>query len=68
MHDLFSLRHFLLEGRIVSCEPAITVRRLHQEEPLPVPRAQSANNFFGQDDTERVAEFAGFEFYHVVTI
>src|SRR5260370_555398 len=63
-HDFFRLRHFLLERRIVRREPVIAVPRLDQKKPLPVVGLQAVDHFFRQNDAQRVAELADFEFNH----
>ena len=63
-NNIFRLRHFLFKGRIVRGELVATVRRFDQEQGLSIFRVQAVDHLFGQNDTERVADFADLEFDH----
>ena len=53
-NDVLSLRHFLFEGRIARGEPVAAIRRLDQEQGLPVFRVQAVDHLLGQNDDPRV--------------
>src|ERR1700704_1904813 len=63
-NDVLSLRHLFLESGVVRGEPVATVRSFDQEQQFAVASMQTVDRFLGQDNTERVSEFADLKFDH----
>ena|SRR2546423_1230576 len=61
-HDFFSFLHLLLEGGIIRREAVITLCGFNEKEFLSISRLQTADNFFGQNDSERISKFSYLEF------
>lgn len=62
VHDLFGLRQLLSKGRIVGRQLVTAVWPFVQVQRFPVLRTKAIDDLLGQDDAERVAKFADFEF------
>lgn len=60
-HDVLCLGHFLRELGIVRREAVFSIGFLDQKQWFSIAGLQALDHFLGQDDTERVAEFADLE-------
>src|SRR5436309_574619 len=62
--DVLRLRHLLFKLRIVGCEPVAAVRAFDQKQPLALPCVEAVNDFFRQDNPQRIPDPADLQLQH----
>jgi hypothetical protein len=63
-NNVSGLLHFLCEGGIVGSELIRAVWLFHQEKAVALVSTEAADDFFGKNYSQRIADLSDFEFQH----